>query len=155
MEISREKLNEKLASFDKLVEVEINLITSGEKVTKPTQQTPEYLSLRQELEKVVEDISKTGEPSPYDWKCLRSFIIVMARDVLNQMYSAFPDMKSNQGESFEEELDVILQFISGFESKPPFTLQRICELLINPKKNYKSSKKILFALEKLVNVTAN
>ena len=41
----------------------------------------------------------------------------MARDMLNQMYGAFPDMKQNLGESFDEELDVILRFISDFEQK--------------------------------------
>lgn len=80
-------------------------------------ETAEYAALRQELEKVVEDISKTGDASAYTWKSLRSFIIIMARDMLNQMYSAFPDMKSNLGESFDEELDVILRFISDFEQK--------------------------------------
>lgn len=49
---------------------------------------------------------------------------------------------------FRIEVFCLLQF------RPPFTLQRICELLIDPEKHYKSSKKILFAMEKLVNVSA-
>ena len=37
--------------------------------------------------------------------------------------------------------------------RPPFTLQRICELTLEPEKYYKSCKKILYAYEKLVNVS--
>ena len=37
-------------------------------------------------------------------------------------------------------------------SRPPFTLQRIAELTYEPEKYYKSTKKILYAYEKLVNV---
>lgn len=123
IEIQHSKLNEGLEAFEKLVSAEVAQITAGEKVLKGTATTSEYTSLRTELEKVVEDISKTGDSSHYAWKSLRSFIIIMARDVLNQMHSAFPDLKSAQGESFDEELDVILQFISGFENKYLFLLR--------------------------------
>ncbi|EGR29274.1 serine threonine-protein phosphatase 4 regulatory subunit 2, putative [Ichthyophthirius multifiliis] len=153
MDLQQEKLKLQLEQFHNLVEQEITQIQNGEKVTNHTPQTPEYQKLRNELEKVLIEISKTGEYQPFNWKHLRSHIIIVARDVLAQMNQQFPDMKQNLGESFEDELEVILQFISGFDSKPPFTLQRICELLLNPKQQYKSSKKILFALEKLVNVT--
>lgn len=37
--------------------------------------------------------------------------------------------------------------------RPPFTLQRICELTLEPEKYYKSCKKILYGYEKLVNVS--
>ena len=36
--------------------------------------------------------------------------------------------------------------------RPPFTIQRIAELMLDPKTYYKSTKKILYAFEKLVNV---
>lgn len=36
--------------------------------------------------------------------------------------------------------------------RPPFTIQRIAELTIEPHKYYKSCRKLLYAYEKLVNV---
>lgn len=117
IEIPRLKLNEQLGEFEKLVSSEVSRITNGDKVEKQTPVTPQYTNLRNELEKVIEDIAQTGDSSVYDWKNLKSFVIIKARDVLVQMHSAFPDLKQGHGESFEEELDVILQFISGFETK--------------------------------------
>jgi serine/threonine-protein phosphatase 4 regulatory subunit 2 len=55
-------------------------------------------------------------------------------------------------ESFEEELDIILLYVLNFKS-PPFTLQRICELLLDPERHYRSAKRLLYAFEKLVNVS--
>lgn len=81
--------------------------------------------------------------------------------MLCHIQKLYPYEKTGNNEGFEDELDIILQFLCVFEQKyaslsarPPFTLQRICELLINPEKHYKSAKKLLFAMEKLVNVSA-
>lgn len=40
-----------------------------------------------------------------------------------------------------------------FNDRPPFTIQRISELTLEPEKYYRSCKKILYAYEKLVNVS--
>jgi hypothetical protein len=37
--------------------------------------------------------------------------------------------------------------------RPPFTLQRLCELLLNPQRVYRSTRKLMSALEKLLMVT--
>ena len=37
--------------------------------------------------------------------------------------------------------------------RPPFTLQRLCELLLNPQRVYTSTRKLMSALEKLLMVT--
>lgn len=70
----------------------------------------------------------------------------------NYPYVKYPGMI----EGFDDEMDVILQFMCFFENeywniniRPPFTIQRICELLLNPEKHYRSSKKILYAVEKV------
>ena len=93
MEISRQQLNEGLEKFEVMVEEQVNLLKQGEKLDKAIPEADGYTALKKDLEKVVEDISKTGDASAYTWKSLRSFIIIMARDILNEMYSAFPDMK--------------------------------------------------------------
>ncbi|CAD8051340.1 unnamed protein product [Paramecium sonneborni] len=106
-----------------------------------------------QLKPLLDSIAKNAEIQKYNWLHLRSLIIITTRDMLINMQNLFPYEKTAQNEGFEDELDIVLQFLCVFEQKPPFTLQRICELLIDPQKHYKSSKKILFAMEKLVNVS--
>ncbi|CAD8050149.1 unnamed protein product [Paramecium sonneborni] len=106
-----------------------------------------------QLKPILESIASNAEIQKYNWLHLRSLIVITTRDMLINMQKLFPYEKTLQNEGFEDELDIVLQFLCVFEQKPPFTLQRICELLIDPQKHYKSSKKILFAMEKLVNVS--
>ncbi|CAD8045900.1 unnamed protein product [Paramecium primaurelia] len=110
-------------------------------------------NLMTQLKPILESISQNGEIQKYNWLHLRSLIVITTRNMLLNMQKLFPYEKTAQTEGFEDELDIVLQFLCVFEQKPPFTLQRICELLIDPQKHYKSSKKILFAMEKLVNVS--
>jgi serine/threonine-protein phosphatase 4 regulatory subunit 2 len=44
-------------------------------------------------------------------------------------------------------MDMILSQVDLFE-EAPFTIQRVCELLIDPKKHYKSTDKYMRALLK-------
>jgi len=52
---------------------------------------------------------------------------------------------------FEER---ILQKIEEFEDGPPFTVQRICELLLNPLELYPKFEHFELALERQLNVTS-
>jgi serine/threonine-protein phosphatase 4 regulatory subunit 2 len=69
------------------------------------------------------------------------------RGMLLASFEKYPDAK----DSFEEELEIILVYLQSFKAAP-FTLQRVCELLLGPEKYYRSTKKLLFAVEKLVNI---
>jgi len=48
----------------------------------------------------------------------------------------------------------IFQLLDQFEGSPPFTIQRLCELCVEPKKQYNSVGKYLRAVEKSVLVTS-
>ncbi|KAF8959087.1 PPP4R2-domain-containing protein [Flammula alnicola] len=48
----------------------------------------------------------------------------------------------------------IFALLDQFEGSPPFTIQRLCELCIEPKKHYKSVGKYLRAVEKSILVTS-
>ncbi|KAL0580259.1 hypothetical protein V5O48_001764 [Marasmius crinis-equi] len=48
----------------------------------------------------------------------------------------------------------IFDQLDQFESNPPFTIQRVCELCVAPKKNYKAIGKYLRAVEKSLLVTS-
>jgi len=44
--------------------------------------------------------------------------------------------------------------LDGFTHEPPFTLQRLCELLLDPGKHYSAAPKLAHALDKLLCVTS-
>ena len=111
-----EELRTKLEEFNKITESEINTILSGTKV-KGNQDNKELKDLKQYLNKILEDISKNGESPHHDWKLIRNLIVIKVKDALLQMQSTFPDCKPSSGESFEEQMEVILQFLCGFEEK--------------------------------------
>jgi len=49
----------------------------------------------------------------------------------------------------------VFQQLEEFDNEPPFTIQRLCELCLEPKRHYKSIGKYLRALEKTILVTSS
>jgi serine/threonine-protein phosphatase 4 regulatory subunit 2 len=56
-------------------------------------------------------------------------------------------------DSFEQNLEILITLLSGFREKPPFTLQRICELIVTGKEIYRQTHHFMFALEKCLNIS--
>eukprot|EP00997_Jenningsia_sp_PLL12_P005543 NODE_2152_length_976_cov_12.407767_g1766_i0.p2 GENE.NODE_2152_length_976_cov_12.407767_g1766_i0~~NODE_2152_length_976_cov_12.407767_g1766_i0.p2 ORF type:complete len:144 (-),score=49.73 NODE_2152_length_976_cov_12.407767_g1766_i0:126-557(-) len=52
-----------------------------------------------------------------------------------------------------ESREATVSLLQGF-SEPPFTLQRLCELLQEPTKHHSTKEKLLFAIEKLVTISS-
>ncbi|KAJ7905352.1 PPP4R2-domain-containing protein [Mycena olivaceomarginata] len=50
--------------------------------------------------------------------------------------------------------DAVFALLDQFDSNPPFTIQRVCELCLHPKQNYNSVGKYLRAVEKSLLVTS-
>eukprot|EP00873_Tetraselmis_striata_P035061 jgi/Tetstr1/455325/TSEL_042160.t1 len=57
-----------------------------------------------------------------------------------------------------ESLDVLRENLSAaldsFDQEPPFTIQRLCEVVLEPRKQYQKLDKLALALEKLLLVTS-
>ena len=73
---------------------------------------------------------------------------------LDYNWSKFKEfIKSRLREIDDDEaiLDAIFRDMDRID-KVPFTIQRICEMLTEPLKYYKSTKKFLFSFHKLVNL---
>lgn len=70
-------------------------------------------------------------------------MIDCVREVLERYQAEYRDSTT-----FEEEEEIILQYLVFF-AKPPFTLQRIAELIVDTGRYYKSSRKLLYAFEKV------
>lgn len=74
----------------------------------------------------------------------------MVKDSLLTMQRKFPDFIEKPDESFKEIVNELIELFYLFEAEGPFTLQRICEVVLEPEKNYKSSNKFVYAIERVV-----
>jgi len=113
-----ENLNNSLGKFGEAYREQIKLIAENTKKCnekndlndKPLQ------SLKAELQPILVQIARTGEIEGFEWKPVRDFLIIMTRDVLLMMRKQFPDVLSGkQEDTFDEELDVILEYLIYFE----------------------------------------
>lgn len=91
----------------------------------------------EEDDKKFYEISKCGK-CLIEWEPLRE---QLARKYIKVVTTQF------NGEIDEE----IHKRIKGFKH-PPFTLQRICEMLVEPKRFYNNSKSFHLAFKKLINI---
>ncbi|KIM49413.1 hypothetical protein M413DRAFT_21643 [Hebeloma cylindrosporum] len=71
-----------------------------------------------------------------------------------QMHGTDPPLNYMNEEEATEMKDRIFAQLDQFDGSPPFTIQRLCELCVEPMKQYKSVGKYLRAVEKSVLVTS-
>lgn len=71
--------------------------------------------------------------------------------VVNTCGKRYLDLKGK--ETVEGHVDFLTKNLSNF-SEAPFTLQRLCEILVNAEAHYKSTHKLVYALTKLLSVTS-
>jgi len=100
----------------------------------------------EELLAILEEISKTGV-SIYPWEHMKVLLSTKLREIV----ADFTATDTNSFSQATETLNSILSNLQDFR-EAPFTLQRLCELLLQPRQYYHSSKKYLFAVEKMVTV---
>lgn len=112
--------------------------------TTKTEQDSE--NIPDQLEKILTQIAKAGElPWELKWKEISH---VVRQKILYCIHTMDTMRKYAGGqEEFTETMDMILSQVDLFE-EAPFTIQRVCELLIDPKKHYKSTDKYMRALLK-------
>jgi len=105
------------------------------------------------LEQILVNVAKTGLTCDR-WDHLKQLISTKLAKELPQ-FSDFPPPPITDPQMEENTASLFIRvdkLLSEF-SEPPFTLQRICELTLQPQRHYKTAKKFLFALEKLVTVS--
>jgi len=44
--------------------------------------------------KILDNVAKSGDSSPYPWIPLRNFLLIVTKDVLTAMHQQFPDIKN-------------------------------------------------------------
>jgi len=111
--------------------------------------------LTEELESIICHVAKTGAASGYPWDALRLLLARKLEHVLCDFWRDAPDVQLLEGQSFEvaavEPLSRSL--LEPRREGAPFTAQRLCELLSEPRLIYKSTRKYLYALQRAILVT--
>ncbi|KAG6585097.1 serine/threonine-protein phosphatase 4 regulatory subunit 2-B-like [Phytophthora cinnamomi] len=95
------------------------------------------------MEQVLLEMRQTGVPC-YAWAHLKVLLLAKLQLALDAM-DADAASKSRRAS--------VTQLLQTFES-PPFTLQRLTEIILEPHRSYRSLPKLLNALEKLLAVSS-
>jgi len=107
----------------------------------------------------LEQIKENGIPEGFTWEEAKSIIISKFDEVTKAFeaerpISSLSPIPNVDNYTFEEYRERIVSGLNRFETASPFTLGRICELLLEPKKHYDRGDKFLRAFEKCITVTS-
>uniref|UniRef100_A0AAQ4NPX8 Uncharacterized protein n=1 Tax=Gasterosteus aculeatus aculeatus TaxID=481459 RepID=A0AAQ4NPX8_GASAC len=110
-----------------------------------------------ELEQFLCHIAKTGQPM-ISWSQFKTYFAFKLEKVMDDFHASTPEQRARHNPNvdyvpFEEMKARILKIVDGYNGIP-FTIQRLCELLTDPKRNYTGIDKFLMGLEKNVMVVS-
>jgi len=100
-----------------------------------------------ELRGIMENIAQTGT-TELPWDPLSKFLAFQLQTVLSEAARSFQDCPETGEESLATSQERMTTLLLAFEG-PPFTIQRFCELLLNPVRHYHSTRKLVCALDKV------
>uniref|UniRef100_V9KZ31 Serine/threonine-protein phosphatase 4 regulatory subunit 2 n=1 Tax=Callorhinchus milii TaxID=7868 RepID=V9KZ31_CALMI len=109
------------------------------------------------LDQFLCHVAKTGE-TLIPWSQFKSYFMFKLEKVMDDFRASAPEPRGPPNPNveyvpYEEMKDRILKIVNGFAGIP-FTIQRLCELLTDPKKNYTGTDKFLRGVEKNVMVVS-
>lgn len=105
------------------------------------------------LDDYLNFVAKTGR-TLFEWSTIRRYFLYKLETVMNDINDTVPFTDTETPPNMENcdskiYIDRILKSVESFDGIP-FTIQRLAELLCNPKKHYKRADKFFRALEKNV-----
>jgi len=118
----------------------------------------ESKQLVDELEEILDDVAKTGQYI-YPWHFMKPLYACKLDQVTSEFLSTSPPLNTDgtedeQGIKNLQDFRVkLLQMFDKFVSAP-FTIQRVSEMLTEPRKHYKSTAKFFRGLEKNILVVS-
>lgn len=124
-------------------------INPGEKESKPEIAGEED---EEEVRGILQVIASTGK-FWHDWEKLKSVLSFQLKQVLSE----YPEAKmttKEQEETYQDLVKKLDEALHNFEEGPPFTLQRLCEILLAARHIYPNLSKLALALEKNLLVTS-
>uniref|UniRef100_A0A1A8NLT4 Protein phosphatase 4, regulatory subunit 2a n=1 Tax=Nothobranchius rachovii TaxID=451742 RepID=A0A1A8NLT4_9TELE len=109
------------------------------------------------LEQFLRHVAKTGQPV-IPWSQFKLYFLYKLEKVMDDFHASMPEQRGLHNPNvefvpFDEMKKRILKIVDGYNGIP-FTIQRLCELLVDPKQNYSGSDKFLRGLEKNVMVVS-
>eukprot|EP00298_Acanthocystis_sp_HF-20_P010630 c18957_g1_i3.p1 GENE.c18957_g1_i3~~c18957_g1_i3.p1 ORF type:complete len:133 (+),score=47.48 c18957_g1_i3:47-445(+) len=101
------------------------------------------------LSQLIESIAKNGRTS-HKWSDVKPFIRFKLEETINKAQFSGTNTKN---QTFEQ---LKLRLLSQFDAfqEAPFTLQRLCEIILGLSAPYSNPHKTLYALEKSLTVTS-
>ncbi|XP_067907601.1 serine/threonine-protein phosphatase 4 regulatory subunit 2-like isoform X2 [Heterodontus francisci] len=98
------------------------------------------------------------KPCEIPWSQFKSYFVFKLEKVMDDFRASAPEPRAPPNPNveyvpYEEMKNRILKIVNGFTGIP-FTIQRLCELLTDPKKNYTGTDKFLRGVEKNVMVVS-
>ncbi|KAJ6855109.1 hypothetical protein NC651_039933 [Populus alba x Populus x berolinensis] len=124
-------------------------INPGEKESKPEIAVEED---EEEVRGILQVIASTGK-FWHDWEKLKRVLSFQLKQVLSE----YPEAKmttKEQEETYQDLVKKLDEALHNFEEGPPFTLQRLCEILLAARHIYPNLSKLALALEKNLLVTS-
>ncbi|XP_037107673.1 serine/threonine-protein phosphatase 4 regulatory subunit 2-B [Syngnathus acus] len=109
------------------------------------------------LEQFLCHVAKTGE-TMVQWSQFKNYFLFKLEKVMDDFRASAPEQRGPANPNvesipFDDMKERILKIVEGYNGIP-FTIQRLCELLTEPKKNYKGTDKFLRGVEKNVMVVS-
>lgn len=110
------------------------------------------------VESFLKHVSQNGIPEGFGWSDVKAVIISKFEEIAKKYeaenpIASMPAVPNVDNYTFEEYHQRILGFLDRFDDTP-FTIGRICELLVEPRKHYDRGDKFFRAFEKCVSVTS-
>ncbi|XP_054257108.1 serine/threonine-protein phosphatase 4 regulatory subunit 2-like [Macrosteles quadrilineatus] len=110
-----------------------------------------------ELEEYLGYVAKTGDPV-FQWSLIRNLLREKLLAVVTDFYEStltveLPPCPNVEPFNYDRMKTSLLERFDAFAGAP-FTIQRICELLINPRKEYNRADKYMRAIEKNILVVS-
>uniref|UniRef100_A0A8C0C0Z7 Serine/threonine-protein phosphatase 4 regulatory subunit 2 n=1 Tax=Buteo japonicus TaxID=224669 RepID=A0A8C0C0Z7_9AVES len=104
------------------------------------------------LDQFLCHVAKTGE-TMVQWSQFKGYFIFKLEKVMDDFRTSAPEPRGPPNPNveyipFEEMKERILKIVTGFNGIP-FTIQRLCELLTDPRRNYTGTDKFLRGVEKV------
>ncbi|MGH0152728.1 UNVERIFIED_CONTAM: hypothetical protein FKN15_023212 [Acipenser sinensis] len=109
------------------------------------------------LDQFLCHVAKTGE-TMIQWSQFKSYFLFKLEKVMDDFRASAPEQRGPANPNveyipFEKMKERILKIVDGYNGIP-FTIQRLCELLTDPKRNYAGTDKFLRGVEKNVMVVS-
>ncbi|GFP94289.1 serine/threonine-protein phosphatase 4 regulatory subunit 2 [Phtheirospermum japonicum] len=121
-----------------------------------TGQESQAMFSEEEVRDTLEKSASTGR-FWLDWGKLKSILSYHLKQVLSEYPEAAmtsEQQTSSLGETFQQLVERLDNALHSFDEGPPFTLQRLCEILLSARSIYPKISKLSLALEKNLLVTS-